>query len=191
MRDYSKNKFTLITNLDYITVDGKLPVRTHASALLLQEMPAMFGDEGRMDYRVRAFGPDPAWPVFEFLVKSLDYTTEAAATNAVFIGTDDKVKPLGSGVIMRFAEDGPVLQLWASKQELPIDVTKFEGDVITSHVWPALQRKTAEFWDPPAMPVLLHTPVPQVVNAIRRMDATGLFQRGASLGQVVQALHSF
>lgn len=158
------HRYTLITNLRYVVFNDVFnDVRTHTRAVLLEEypedIPGTTKDGTRR--RMRGFGIDPAWPVFDLSLDSLEHTIEVAETRDVFIGAGDEVKPLGSGAIMRFkGERGPTIQLWVEDDDKPIDIRKIEGSHEVIHeVWRALSVRTAQYWVAPYMPRLTHVPV--------------------------------
>lgn len=151
-------KYVLFLNLEYVIVNG---VRTSTQALLLEEGPGMLDKVKRV---VRGFGPDPAWPVFDIFVPSIEYTLVDAQSNAmIFSGATPQGRPMASGAIMKL-KDGPELQLLVNDHKQPLDIKTYEGkwgdrDVI-NNVWERLTSLCAKYWNAPNMPHLAWGPTP-------------------------------
>lgn len=154
-----RDRYILFSNLQCVVVNG---VRTYCRALLLERTESFF-DRDKAQCKIRGFGPDAAWPVFDIFLKSdtLDYSTqEAASTHAMFIGSDDKARPLASGAILTIA--GLSLELHSGNREQPIVRDEFDGDQadrIVLSVWDKLADRACDSWDAPYMPLLMHEPV--------------------------------
>lgn len=151
MSTHGPEKYTLITNLEFVSIGG---VRTFTNALLLCESPGHFQPEV-LDRRIRGFGTDPAWPTFDLMeVKSLEYTLVDARSSAVVIGHDGQMRPLCSGAIMQFADGGPEIRLVTCAREAPLRFDQFEtnpeapDDHVILRVWEVLPRRVAQFWHP-------------------------------------------
>ena len=152
-------KYTMFTNLDWVTVNG---VRTWTHALILEEGPHMFGGVKRS---LRGLGVDPAWPVFDLNVPSIEYTLVDAQSQSVLL-TDSEPsgqRPLCSGAIMQL-KDGPELQLIVRDHKQPLDIKTFEGTwgdrVTTDRLWAHMQSRIPRYWNAPNMPALLWGPTP-------------------------------
>jgi hypothetical protein len=166
-------KFTLITNLDYVSVNG---LRTNCSALLLEETDhstnglfnSMHGASGTIRRQIRGFGPDGAWPVFDLDVPSLEFAAEGVATNHVLMMSSDgeRVKPLMSGARLQF-KDGPEILLWAENDEYPIAVEVYPAGISITEVWPDVVRNAARYWKAPNMPLLQWVPAESVRTHLR------------------------
>jgi hypothetical protein len=144
-------KFTLITNLQFVTVRG---VRTFCHALLVTENDkGLFGPS----YTVRGFGTEGAWPVFDIRIAKEDLPfalAEAHSADKLWLKEDGTAQPLVSGAILSF-KSGLDLQLVTATDEKPIDVTHYTEII---EVWQAVWRKTAEYWHMPNMPRLVYGP---------------------------------
>jgi len=157
-----RDQYILFSNLQFVVVNG---VRTYCRALLLERTES-FGDRGKAQCKIRGFGPDPAWPVFDIFLKcdALDYSTQdAVSTHALLIGSDGKARPLTSGTILTI--DGLSLALHSGNYEQPIVCDKFEGDQedrIVLFVWDKLADRACDSWNAPYMPLLQHAPVSTV-----------------------------
>ena len=153
-------KYTLITNLEFVVVNG---VRTHTHALLVEEGPSMFG--GGADRRIRGFGMDPAWPVFDIMgLPSIDFELTDASGGPLFISdSNPEGRPLYSGAIMQMAAGGPKIDLIVQDHEQALDIKRFEGrygDSIITKVWDHLSATVGRFWRAPNMPRLAWGPSP-------------------------------
>lgn len=166
-------KARLITNVSYITVyetEDTRGVRTNASALLIESpMDRDMGFGSGRAWKLRAFGPDPAWPVFDYPLgesedEALGYAQQDHQGNAILLRDDGEGVPINSGVVLRW-ESGPILNLSVADYERPFQVDDFEGtheDGFFDRLWPALEDRTREFWTMPNMPLLAHMPPAQV-----------------------------
>lgn len=144
-------KFVLITNLEYVTVNG---VRTHTNALLLEEYYFMRSD-AKPSCRVRGFGMDPAWPTFDMAASTIEHTLVPARSSSVML-TDEGEEPLLVGAILRLG-DGGEIHLVTCDRSRPVDVQTITGDVeerVVLDVWDTLQQKVVDYWDKPGMPML-------------------------------------
>lgn len=156
-------RYTLFTNLRWVTIAAPpLRVRCHAHALLLCESPDILGfgrERGSPRREVRAFGVDPAEPVFDAEVPHLDYQLADARGNAIMLREDGTTKPLISGAIMTIPG---VLQaeLIVEDSDRPIDVRRFEGCI--TQVWEELGARVARYWSGPNMPQLEWLPAQYV-----------------------------
>ena len=122
------NKYVLITNLSYVTVGD---VRTDTHALLLEEWSEELKALPRR--RIRGFGPDAAWPVFDIItVPSVAYALTAAAASSAWLQLNG----------------GPRLNLYVSDQSKPIDVLAFTPGTDIEEVWRVLPQKVAAYWWP-------------------------------------------
>jgi hypothetical protein len=151
-------KYVLIMNLDWVTVND---VRTWTKALLLEEGPGMFDKVRRA---VRGIGTDPAWPVFDIFVPSIEYTLEDAQSNSIIMSdATPNGRPLCTGAIMKL-KDGPEMQLVVRDHKLPLDIHTFEGTwgdgTITDKLWDRLSRLAPKYWNAPYMPSLVWGPTP-------------------------------
>jgi hypothetical protein len=159
MREDEPVKYILFLNLEFVIVNQ---VRTFTHALLLEEGPSMFSG---IDRRARGFGTDPAWPVFDFPIPSLDYELTDASGGPILI-TDSKPegRPLHAGAIMQFkGTDAPRLDLIVQDQDQPLDIRTFEGkwgDRVITDVWEKLSSLVGRYWKAPNMPRLAWGPSP-------------------------------
>lgn len=134
-----------------MTING---IRTYCYALLLTEAPGIFGGTER---QVRGFGTDPAWPVFDLYIPSIDYQLTDASGNAIFMSNSHpEGRPLFTGGILQIA-GGPRLDLISCNGNQSIDVQTFEGrygERVILKVWEKLPGKVAKYWTAPHMPTL-------------------------------------
>lgn len=154
------DKYVLITNLDYVTIG---PVRTHCDALLLDQ-PGDLSGFGQ-SCKVRGFGPDPAWDVFDYFLRDLTevrYTLEGAESQGVqFIGASGVPGPLMRGAILRI-EGGPQMDLVTRDSARPLRVEVFEGareERVVLRVWEVLKERVRQYRHPDQyMPSLVWGP---------------------------------
>jgi hypothetical protein len=147
-------KYVLITNLQFVSIGI---VRTHCNALLLEEWDAdMLSNmpNGGLRQRIRGFGTEPTWPVFDMASPTIEYTLEAAASSNIMIASQDGgLRPLLFGNVMQIKGfNGPRLDLVLSDNSKPLDVETFEGDI--AKVWDVLPEKVSRYWHAPYMPRL-------------------------------------
>lgn len=163
----------LITNLSYASVNC---VRMHVSAVLIEphneRMPSFSNDKC---VRVRGFGPDAAWPVFDIRLNTDDPTFELQGMESrdLFIGenedgTSKDPKPLFTGGILTFKDDMQVVLHKGSFDSRGIDFSEHEVDGGDGYddMWKILQAKCAEYWDSPNMPLLQYVPASRVRSAL-------------------------
>jgi hypothetical protein len=84
-----KESFRLITNLDFVDVEvNGSNMRLWCHALLIECVSGFSRDE--LQYRVRAFGTDAAWPVFThwFKCDSVEYEMRDAQDDSVIVMGD-------------------------------------------------------------------------------------------------------
>lgn len=74
-------KYVLFTNLDMVFIGD---VRTHCSALLLERTEG-FLNRGQYQCKVRGFGPDPAWAIFDLFLRTpdIEYALQSAQSESV------------------------------------------------------------------------------------------------------------
>jgi len=148
-----KERYVLITNLDWVTIGQ---VRTFTHAVVLQQCKGLFEE---VQYKVRGFGVDPAWPTFDIFVKSIDYELVDAQGNLFQLKDDGKLEASITGAIMKL-EDGPEIELVTCDRKRPLDIEEFEGeeqegdDRLVWKVWRTLEHKVPEYWTAPNMPTL-------------------------------------
>lgn len=123
-----KSKYVLITNLSYVIIGD---VRTDTHALLLEEWEEQLGGKYARR-RVRGFGTDATWPVFDLHVSSVGY----------------ELTVKGKGHVILQIDNGPRLDLSVSDQDRPIDVLTFAPGTDIEEVWEALPWKVASYWWP-------------------------------------------
>lgn len=153
-------KYILFLNLDWVVVNG---VRTSTHALLIEEGPGMLTP---VDRRVRGFGLDSAWAVFDVRVPTIEYTMQDFEGNAIMLTNRDPkgYVPLVSGAVVQIASDGPRLELAVLDHKRPIDVKTFEGTwgdrVTLDALWVYLNENAPKYWTAPGMPKLVwgHSP---------------------------------
>lgn len=142
--------YILFLNLSYVTING---VRTWTHALLLEKTPGIFGGT---QCKVRGFGPDPSWPVFDLVVPSIAYTLTDASGGPMF-STDShpEGRPLVQGAIMQIKK-GPRIDLIVSDYEQDLNVCVFEGkdDMLIMKVWERLESMVTRFVRAPNMPTI-------------------------------------
>lgn len=149
MSNSTQDKHTLITNLEWVTING---IRTYTHALLLTDGAYAFGPSDRRRYQVRGFGTDSAWPVFDLDVPSIEYTLADARSGAIMLTDDDPAgRPLISGAIMQI-KDGPRADLVVSDRKAPLQVDQFMCSIL--QVWDVLPMYVRRFWTAPNMPTL-------------------------------------
>jgi hypothetical protein len=161
-----KNRYVLFTNLQNVIVNG---VRTNACALLLEECKDIFGSKN-LRRRARGYGTDAAMAIFDMELPSIEYETIEAASPHVMLLNSGGVRPLSSGVILKFAEGGPELSLVVQDQDEPLDVQRFEKDPEGGDyedMWRAIYEKTTHYWRAPYMPSVTYGPPSQRVYRSR------------------------
>jgi len=146
------DRHVLFTNLQFVRYND---VRFYCAALLLSETKDLFGRGRRRE--VRGFGTDPALPVFDLRVDSIDFTSASAESADQFIGHEGVARPLVTGMILKL-HDGPSLQLLAQETDRPICVDRFEGDGKICEVWEKLSHRVRQFWHAPNFPVVSFVP---------------------------------
>ncbi len=135
-------KYTLITNLQYVSIGE---VRTFCYALLVEENEGL--SRGSTMFKVRGFGTDPAWPVFDIFLKNSEYRLADACSPHVFIGCDGEMRPMALGYIMQF-KDGPALELVVANPKAHLHEDRFEGPSGESpilRVWAVLPPRVRQF----------------------------------------------
>jgi len=155
-------RYTLLTNLYHVVVND---VRTYCAALLLCSEQSVVNPKKRR-CRLRGFGVDPRWPVFDLDVPTLTHTVVDFETHGVVtVDESGATKPLCSGQILAFAKDGPRVQLYCHDRDRPVHVDTFEGradddtdDDTISRVWERLTARASEHWTRPFMPSLSWEP---------------------------------
>lgn len=151
-------KYIMVTNLDWVTVNG---VRTWTKALILEEGPGMFDKVRRA---IRGLGTDPALPVFDLFVPSIEYTLVDAQSNSVIMSdATPEGRPMATGAIMQL-KDGPELQLVVRDYRKPLDIKTFEGTwgdgTLTDRLWAHMESCIPKYWKAPYMPTLVWGPTP-------------------------------
>jgi hypothetical protein len=130
----------LITNLWYVTIGD---LRTNCNALLLarEEDPH---DRKRLCCKMRGFGTEAAWPVFDLALPTIRYELRERPDVLVIA-------------------DAPAIGLWRDSNERPIVCQTFEWDTKDNprgeryeEIWIALETSVAEHWHAPYMPRLMH-----------------------------------
>lgn len=144
-------KVVLFTNLQYVSV-GK--VRTHCQAMIVEQTETIL-NPNEVRYRVRGFGPDPAWPVFDLDVDSFAFKLDGAASDKYFMMVNDEgpPKPLFSGHIMTFP-DGTKIEMVLADNSQKIRIDVFEGADCYQDVWRLLYAAPAKYARAPYIPVL-------------------------------------
>lgn len=142
-------KSVLFTNLDYVILNE---VRTYCHGLVLQSDRSLF-NHNKLEHKVRGFGTEAAWPVFDMKVESVEYQISRAAGADVFFAGDSAPRPLFSGAILEL-KDGPKITLLDCDHRRPIDVHEFPEGTDYEDVWVMLQRKADDYWTAPNMPRL-------------------------------------
>lgn len=150
----AESAYILFTNLSYVVIGQ---VRTHCSALLLEQAEHPF-DRDAIQCKIGGFGPDPAWPVFDYFLTGdqLIVSTQDAQDGNLFIGQSGIPRPLSTGQILTI-KDGPTLQLHAQNTEAPICRDDFRGlrdDRVILRVWSVLEARVRQHWTAPNMPTL-------------------------------------
>lgn len=186
----NNTKYTLLTNLDFVQTGD---LRLQCNALLIEEgcedLPGM-----SVNNRLRGFGSDPAWPVFTQWFKPITVSRNGAAVpdddtpfytfehgiksdGAQFLSHDGTMRPLfqGTNLIMTGAMPDSSLQrygyfLQLSKDEHPLDV-HFHPNSNIREIWEVLNRKTAEYWHMPYMPMLNYGPPEQILELKQQQEA--------------------
>lgn len=156
------SKLTLITNVDFVEVNG---VRCDAHAVLIEPPYEATPSFGPPRVRVRGFGVDGAQPVFTVRLDTDDPAFEivdAQDPSKIIIGDSGDARPLFSGGLLRIG--GITMFLQAHDHEQEISVDEFSQDEITS-VWEVLPGRIAKFWRAPNMPTLRWVPAVEVRQA--------------------------
>lgn len=143
-------KMVLFTNLNYVILND---VRAYCHGLLLQSDQSVFNHR-KLEHRVRGFGTEAAWPVFDTKVDSIEYQIVAAAGADVFVPGDNAPRPLFSGAILEL-RGGLKITLLDCDHRRPIDVHEFPEGTEYEDVWVMLQRKADDYWTAPNMPKLM------------------------------------
>ena len=159
-------KYILITNLAYVTVNG---VRTKTHALLLAHQAHPF-DEATVQCVARGFSVDPTSPTFDMVIPSIDYEFVTGESRNIMIAGDGDVapKPLFTGGIMRVLGKEPVeIQLISCDDDQAIEFTVFEKPTARDRqlildVWDVLPGKVATYWRAPNMPTTTYMPADYV-----------------------------
>lgn len=171
------NPVTLITNLEYVLVDGT-GVRTHTHALVITQPDAEdLGQRLVGPHAVlRGFAYSHTNGTFDMHIPSGEYTTEAAASHGMqFLKDDGSTTPLVTGLLMRF-KDGPTLQLqrWCDAADTrPIHVETIEADdssELYRRLWTTLDDRIGEFWPREGMPVVAWTDKRQALSMRRQIS---------------------
>ena len=154
-----KSKFTLITNVNGIKIRGLW--LQGAAAILIEETPNKNHgvQPGTMDRRLRVFGPDSAWPIFqEFLqdgeLKISDH--ERSPTTKIFTvnvwNRDNPKKPVKES-----------FEVYAAVDTKPLDFFIYENVIKDSDhhgkvynlLWRTLDYNTAFYQTTPGVPTLV------------------------------------
>lgn len=164
-----KPRYTLITNLDYVTVNG---IRTFTHALLAERTDSIF-DHDKPQHKLRGFSTDPSLPTFDTVIPTDEFDLVPAQSGHLFIGGDGEPRPLLGGAIMKIV-GAPDVQLIAGvNSREPIDVHRFPEDTHVDMVWEMLSRKVAEHWTAPNMPLPQWMPSAAVRSMIRTRPQLG------------------
>ena len=142
------DKYTLITNLEWVTVNG---IRTFTHALLVSD----HFDKKLRRLQLRGFHVCPASPVFDLDIPSTAYTlTDAHSSNVMIVSDHEpELRPLCSGAIMQM-EGGPRVDLVVSHRKRPLDIRTFEGERSILQAWDMLPGLIRSYWTAPNMPTL-------------------------------------
>lgn len=151
--------YTLITNIDFVTLVGK-QLRMNCHALLISEKDKSpnaisFGNSNTL----RGFGLDPGWDVFQYWLSddALPWELKSAQDNSkVFMsgkGKTQKITPLFSGQILKF-KTGEEFFIQVHNSKFQIDV--LETDAFISDVWKELIIRTDKYWDRPFRPYVVN-----------------------------------
>lgn len=167
----TKDRYTLFTNLSFVVVNG---LRPHVNALLFEEGVQLL-HPNRINYRIRGFGVESSWVVFDMDVASFKYEiVDAASHNFMVAGAEGGAPtPLVTGAILSL-RDGPDIQLLANDNDRPIDVTEYDPGTDILKVWEDLPRKVAEYWTAPNMPVLDYVPAEHVRKVLNNPKVYGV-----------------
>ncbi len=153
------DRYTLITNLDYVTVET---VRTMTHALLVQRGEGLFSRE-KPQHMLRGFSTSASLPTFDTIVPTDEFELVPAQSSAIFIGEDNEPRPLFGGAIMKIAGTPIEVQLIAANGSRdPIDVQRFPEGTDINAVWETLERKVAQHWHAPNMPLPQWVPAQSV-----------------------------
>lgn len=138
-------KHILITNLSWVTING---IRTHSHALLLERV-----DEGVCKgTKIRGFGTDATWPVFDLNVPSIKYTLEDIHGGpALQAHPWDGTRLIYRGANMLF-EGGPLVELCISNSHHPIQIDDSREDI--RDVWAVLPGLTRKYWRNDGFPTM-------------------------------------
>ena len=161
-----RQKYTLFTNLTYVTIGD---VRTNCAALLLEEAESAF-DRDKPQCKIRGFGPDPAWPVFDIFLKvpTIEFELQDAASHHAIVLGQNGPYPLSVGAILTI-RDGLRMELIAQNRALGLLRDDFEGEQeerTILKVWDVLSRRCIEAWNAPNMPMLTWRPTGFMQRAI-------------------------
>lgn len=148
-----KQHYTLITNLEYVWVNG---VRTFTHALLVEETEGLFEDTPPRR-QILGFGTEGSAPTFDLDVPSIQYEIGPIRRGGPILVSDSgNTQPLFSAAEMRFFKGGPTLRLHVADPERPLDIQSWEGDPgdrVVLRIWEVLPSKVATYWRAPRMPI--------------------------------------
>ncbi len=157
------DKFTLFTNLQYVSVDvgGSQLVRTNCAALLLEDThDSLFNrdDSTKRRYSVRGFGPSASWPVFDLLLSGIEIESCDPAQSASGTLKGEVFRPLSSGSILKL-KNGPSFQLHTSDQSSEVrrdDICGEPDEHPILRVWEILEMRAAQYETAPNKPHLIY-----------------------------------
>lgn len=159
-------KHTLITNVSFAQFVQEQPVsKLWCYAVLLTENGHGFFEKPTQT--IRGFGSDAAYPIFSTWLgdNAFPYTVNQAESADMFIGHDNKMRPMSSGAVFHFG-DGTRLYLNVEDNACPLDIVSFQEGTEIDVVWNTLQKKVAQYWQAPNMPVLSYSPARLVRMAL-------------------------
>lgn len=156
--DRAATAATVISNLEYVAISG---VRTHSHAIVLLDMaypPAV----GR--YRMLGFGTSTVAQTFDVDLPSGEFQLADAVDPSIVVSSEDGgVRPLFRGAILRISGWDPEVHLIADvNSTAPIDVSRVELEAL--HLWRFVDRKIAEHWTAPYLPI----PITRPTELVRR-----------------------
>lgn len=155
---------TVISNLEYVAIGG---VRTHTHAIVVRDV-AYPPAEGQ--YRMLGFGTSTITSTFDVDVPSGEFQLTDAVSPLIMVdGENGGIRPLFRGAILRIPGWSQELHLIADVNSTsPIDVTRVDLEV--SRLWRLVDRKIAEHWSAPYLPIPITRPTEIVRRDLAALD---------------------
>jgi len=147
-------KHVLVTGFDGVTIGG---VRYYAHAALLTRERDSVKATGVDRHQLRLFGTSSLAPIAQIGVSTLDVQITPTPTPA---GREDLASATYTIAV------GDVTGVFAGTECRPPVVDLIEDGVGMLHVWRLLERRVAESWDAPNIPIVTYLPLDTVCAAL-------------------------